>query len=119
MKDFKKMRVWQDAIELAFHVYDETENFPHREIYGLVSQLRPCAVSIPSNIAEGSGRHTDIEKARFYDIALSSSYELETQLVLAKKFGFTKAENQLLNEYLEKTQRGLGALVKYLRNLQN
>lgn len=76
------------SIRLSKLVYEITAEFPINERYGLTSQIRRCATSIPSNIAEGSDRNTDIDFARFLSIALGSSYELETQLILSENFGF-------------------------------
>lgn len=82
---FKDLKVWQSSIELAKLVYEITLSFPDSEKYGLISQIRRCAISIPSNISEGSGRNTNQDFARFLSIALGSSYELETQLLLSEK----------------------------------
>ena len=91
MHNFKKLAIWQLSIDLAKLVYISTKDFPKSEIYGLTSQIRRAAVSIPSNIAEGSGRNTDKDFARFLDIAIGSSFELETQIEIA-----------FLLEYIEK-----------------
>lgn len=91
MHNFKKLAIWQLSIELATLVYKSTKDFPKSEVYGLTSQIRRAAVSIASNIAEGSGRNTDKDFARFLDIAIGSSFELETQIEIA-----------FLLEYIEK-----------------
>ncbi|MGQ8338748.1 four helix bundle protein [Sunxiuqinia sp. A32] len=77
------MKIWQKSRILVKEVFLLTRDFPAEERFGLVSQVLRCAYSIPSNIAEGSGRSTNIEFARFLDIALGSAFELETQLILA------------------------------------
>lgn len=101
--NFKDLKVWQKSILLAKQIYEITAEFPNDERYGLTSQIRRCATSIPSNVAEGSGRNTDTDFARFLSIALGSSYELETQLILSEKFGFINQDrlNPILTELIE------------------
>lgn len=82
------MKVWQKAINLVTEIYVKTQNFPKEELYGLTSQIRRCAVSIPSNIAEGCGRKTNKDFANFLGISLGSAFELETQLTIAKNLNF-------------------------------
>ena len=85
---YKQLTVWQKSIELTLLVYRITKNFPSDELYGLVSQIRRCAVSIPSNIAEGYTRHRKLEYVRFLQIAYASGAELETQLLIAEKLRY-------------------------------
>ncbi|TAJ51878.1 MAG: four helix bundle protein [Chitinophagaceae bacterium] len=80
MRDFRKLDVWMQALLFVKKVYDITYTFPQKEQYGLVSQMNRCAVSMPSNIAEGCSRKTSADFSRFLDIALGSSFELETQI---------------------------------------
>src|SRR4051812_41600661 len=87
MGDFKKLRVWQRAHALTLSVYQCTRVFPDGERYGLTSQLRRAAASISANIAEGCGRGTDNELARYLRISLGSATELEYHLLLAKDIG--------------------------------
>jgi four helix bundle protein len=82
MNYFKELKVWQKAIELVTNTYLKSQSFPKEEIYGLTSQIRRCAVSIPSNIAEGCGRNTDKDFGRFLVIAFASANELEYQIIL-------------------------------------
>ena len=84
MKDFKELRVWQKAHSLALEVYQATRSFPRDEIYGLTSQIRRAAVSVGANIAEGCGRRSDGEFARFLQIARGSASELEYHLLFAR-----------------------------------
>jgi four helix bundle protein len=87
--NFKKLVIWQEAMDLCDKIYCYTETLPNKEKYNLISQLEKCGVSIPSNIAEGSGKRTNIHFAEFLSTSLSSSYETETQLLICKmrKYG--------------------------------
>ncbi len=100
MHNFKNIIAWQKAMSLVKDVYLLTEKFPKQEVYGLASQVNRSAISIPSNIAEGSGQNSNKEFVRFLDISISSSFELETQILLAKELGFVSDEK--LNTVLEK-----------------
>ncbi|HIX21899.1 MAG TPA: four helix bundle protein [Candidatus Parabacteroides faecavium] len=93
MGTFKDLLAWQKSLTLAKKVYQVTGNFPTKERFGLVNQMRRCAVSIPSNIAEGYGRGSDKELLRFLYVALGSSNELETQLILSLELSFMKEED--------------------------
>ncbi|MDD3897142.1 MAG: four helix bundle protein [Candidatus Peribacteraceae bacterium] len=88
---YKKLQVWQKSMCLARHAYVLTNKFPKDELYCLTSQIRRAAISIPSNIAEGSQRGSDKEFARFLLIARGSLVELETQLLLAESFGYCES----------------------------
>jgi four helix bundle protein len=88
MGDYRKLKVWVRADEFALEVYRATEGFPVAERYGLRSQIRRCAVSIPSNLAEGAGRDTDPQFKQFVRNALGSANEVEYQLTLADRLGF-------------------------------
>lgn len=85
---YRDLRVWQSSMELVTHIYRATQNFPKEERYGLVSQMRRAAVSVPSNIAEGKGRLTDRDHAHFYSQARGSLLELETQILIAKRLNY-------------------------------
>ena len=88
MNYFKELKVWQKAIELVTETYLKSKDFPREEIYGLTSQIRRSAVSIPSNIAEGCGRKTSKDFSNFLGIALGSAFEFETQLIICKNLKF-------------------------------
>jgi four helix bundle protein len=90
--NFKELQVWKNAIELAEFIYRLTTNFPREEKFGLTSQIQRCAVSIPSNIAEGAGRVSKKEFQHFISIAMGSAFELETQIFLASRFNYISAE---------------------------
>jgi four helix bundle protein len=85
MNQFEKLTIWQDSLDLAVEIYNTTKQFPKEELYGLTSQMRRCATSIPSNIAEGSCRNNDGEFKHFLGIASGSSGELKTQLIMSVK----------------------------------
>lgn len=89
MNKFKELKVWQKSIQLVTKIYLVTSKFPKEELYGLTSQMRRCAISIPSNIAEGAGRGSKKEFSHFLDIAKGSSFELETQLIISKELRFS------------------------------
>jgi four helix bundle protein len=99
MHNLKELKIWQKAIELAVNVYKATEHFPKQEIYGLTSQIRRSAVSIPSNISEGAGRNSNNEFVHFLGIANGSSYELQTQLIISNKLGLIK--DQIVDPLLQ------------------
>lgn len=101
--DFKKLKVWQDAMLLVKDIYETTKNFPKEELFGLTQQIRRCAVSIPSNIAEGCGRTTDAQMKQFLDIAQGSAFETECQIRIAAMLGYLEEEksNQLQNQVSE------------------
>jgi len=93
MTDFKQLKVWQKAHDVTLAIYRVTKDFPRSEIYCLTSQMRRCAISIGSNIAEGRGRDGDPEFARFIGIAAGSAAELEYQLLVAKDLGYIQPED--------------------------
>ncbi|MDX1940092.1 MAG: four helix bundle protein [Saprospiraceae bacterium] len=88
MHNFRNLDIWKDSMELTTKIYKLTTVFPSDERFNLTSQIRRCAVSIPSNIAEGAGRNTNADFNQFLGIATASSYELETQLLIAQRLGF-------------------------------
>jgi four helix bundle protein len=115
MNRFKELVVWKKSVELATDVYSVIRNFPSEEKFGLVSQLNRCAVSIPSNIAEGSGRNSNGEFNHFLGIAVGSSFEMETQLVIANKLNYlTDDQLRELENKLDEVQRMLFGLQKSL-----
>ena len=88
IKNFRDLKIWQKGIDIVEDVYKITRAFPKEEIYGLTSQMRRCAVSIPSNIAEGFKRYHSKEYKQFLYVTLGSSAELETQLVISQKIRY-------------------------------
>ena len=93
MHNFRKLDTWLDGVELADTIYTLTASFPKSEVYGLSSQMQRAAVSVPSNIAEGSGKGSDRDFARFLSISLGSLFELETQIEIAYRRGYISTEN--------------------------
>ncbi|GAC1355624.1 MAG: four helix bundle protein [Acidobacteriaceae bacterium] len=91
-KSFRELKVWNISIELTTAIYRLTENFPKSELYGLSSQMRRAAVSIASNIAEGSARTTRKDFKHFVTLARGSNNELQTQLVIAQRLGYASSE---------------------------
>ena len=84
MRNFKQLKIWQKGFDIAVNSFKLTSTFPKEEKYGLTSQITRSAVSIPSNVAEGSSRKSNKDYFRFVEISLGSSFELETQLLIAK-----------------------------------
>ncbi len=116
MKDFRELKVWQKAHQLVLAVYRATRTFPAEERYGITSQLRRCATSVPTNIAEGCGRRGDADFARLLQIAMGSASELEYLLLLAREFQLLDKESyQPLNQQTVEAKRMLASLLKKLR----
>ena len=111
---YKDLIVWQKAMALVTEVYRETQRFPSEERYGLTSQIRRSAVSVPSNIAEGQGRLTRGEFRQFLGHAKGSPAELETQLLIARNLGYL-ADPELLLEKQAEVARLLNGLLRSLK----
>ena len=114
MRSHQKLDVWQAAMSLVKQVYQVTASFPKAEIYGLISQMRRAAVSIPSNISEGAARLGDREFLKFLFIARGSLSELETQILIAKDLGFLSENNALLFQ-TDKVFALLGGLINSIQ----
>jgi four helix bundle protein len=113
MKDFRRLQVWGKAHELALRVYGETRAFPPEECYGLTAQARRAGASVPANLAEGCGRKTDRELARFLQIGMGSATELEYHLLLAHDLGYLTDEcYEELQARTVEVQRMLAALIR-------
>jgi four helix bundle protein len=111
---YQDLRVWQKAMELTINTYRATQKFPAEEKYGLSSQLRRAAVSIPSNIAEGKGRSSDKELLHFLSQARGSIYELQTQLEIAGCLGYlSSADRESLSGQTNDVGRMNGMLAKF------
>lgn len=119
MSDYKKLAVWEKSHQFALNIYRATVNFPREELYGLTSQIRRSAMSIPSNIAEGSGRGGNPELIRFLRIAAGSAHEAEYQLLLAHDLGYlTKEDYQQLDNQSSEIKRMLAGLIHKLESLR-
>ncbi|WP_456460443.1 four helix bundle protein [Reichenbachiella sp.] len=115
MHNYKELIVWKKSVDLAVKIYEETAFFPEEEKYGLISQVRRSSVSIPSNIAEGSGRSTDKDFNNFLGHSYGSSCELETQLIISNRVGLLKNEKfEYLNDDIQDIQKMLFSLRKSL-----
>ncbi|MGA2904047.1 MAG: four helix bundle protein [Candidatus Korobacteraceae bacterium] len=120
LKKYQQLIAWQKAIDLVSDVYSLTSAFPRDEIYGLTSQLRRAAVSIPSNIAEGQGRATKGEFIQFLCHARGSLYEVETQIVIGRNLGYlTLEQQQSISEALGELARILNGLIASLQQKQS
>ncbi|MCD6354428.1 MAG: four helix bundle protein, partial [Prolixibacteraceae bacterium] len=91
MNKFKDLKMCEKAVQVVTKIYSLTSSFPKEGIYGITSQIRRCAISNPSNIAEGAGRGTKKDFSHFLDVAMDSSFELETQLIISKELNFLKS----------------------------
>jgi four helix bundle protein len=112
---FRDLRVWQEAMKLTAEVYRGTVRFPRHELYGLSSQMRRAAVSVPSNIAEGKGHHSDKEFAHFLFHARGSLLELQTQILIAEELQYLSREDgQQLSAMCEGVGRALNGLINSL-----
>lgn len=112
--NFRELQIWKESMELVKNVYLFTNLFPDSEKYGLCSQIQRSAISIPSNIAEGSGRSSEVEFVRFLRISISSSYELETQIILTGNL-FLLDVNELLN-HVKVIQLKIGGFIRKLNS---
>lgn len=115
MGTHKNLDVWKISVDFVVTIYKVTENFPVDEKFGLTSQMRRAAISIPSNIAEGAGRNSDKENLYFLNIALGSIAELDTQLIVANKLGYCKSSAEI--ELLSTIKAKLINYIKYLKTL--
>lgn len=116
INSYRDLKVWQTSIDVVEHVYRLTQNFPKQEVYGLSSQIQRAAVSIPSNIAEGHARYSTKEFLQHLSIALGSLAELETQLVLAERLGYSNRNNlEVVLSKTDETGRMLRGLQRSLK----
>ena len=116
MKDFKKLKVWQKGFDIVIQTYSLTKHFPDSERYGLSSQMTRAAVSIPSNIAEGSSRSSQKDYQRFLEISLGSAFELETQVMITQALELSEdlLANNLLLEIREE-QKMISKFISVLK----
>ena len=110
-----ELLVWQESMSLVKVVYKLTEVVPEVERYGLTSQMRRAAVSVSSNIAEGAARGSDAEFIRFLHIARGSLSEIETQLLISQRLGYTNADHSL-EQQIEQIFKNMGGLLNHLKS---
>lgn len=116
MKTHKDLDAWKNSINLVKDIYELTKSFPKDEIYGITSQIRRSAVSIPSNIAEGAGRSHNKEFIQFLYISLGSLSELETQLIISCEVKYLNIEQMnLISEKMNSIRAQISGLIKYLK----
>ena len=115
-RNFRNYKVWQDAVDYSTKIYQQTDKMPWFEKKGLCDQLQRAAVSIGSNIAEGSAKPSNVEFAHYLDTALGSAYEVETQLLIANKIGYIDIDkyNELHSAVIEIEKQIVG-LIRTLR----
>ncbi|MEQ8674232.1 MAG: four helix bundle protein [Aggregatilineales bacterium] len=117
MRDFRKLLVWEKSHILVLEIYKATQNFPNTEQYGLTSQIRRAAISIPANIAEGCGKNTEIELARYMQISMGSASELEYHILLAHDLKYLSDDlYRDLNSRVVEVKRMLAPFINKLRS---
>lgn len=120
MGNYEELAVWRKAHQLVLNVYQTSRRFPKEELYGLTSQIRRSAASIPANIAEGSGKGGDAEFIRYLRISLGSTNELEYHLLLVRDLGFIDtADHQKLKQDVIEIRRMLIGLIQSLNPRKN
>ena len=116
IQTYKDLQVWQKACRFCVNLYEASKDFPSEEKYGLTAQIRRTAVSIPSNIAEGYGRHARLDYVRFLRIAYGSCCELETQLLIARELGYLGSRDFAdLESAFSEVERMLSGLIRSLK----
>ncbi|HJO93532.1 MAG TPA: four helix bundle protein [Victivallales bacterium] len=116
IKTYRDLLVWQKSMDLVSEIYKTTKNFPREEQYGLISQIRRCAVSIPSNIAEGYGRNSSNDYIRFLQISVGSLYELQTQIEISYNLKYLLEESfKTIYEKTKELERMLSSMIKKLK----
>lgn len=116
INSYRDLLVWQKGMSLVTDIYTMTQTFPSNEQYGLTSQMRRSAISIPSNIAEGYGRNSTGDYARFLQIAVGSTFELQTQIEIAFNLKFITQEDFITN--LEKAKELDRMLLSLIRKIK-
>ena len=115
MRNYRDLEVWEKAHNLTLQLYAKSRNFPKEEFYGLTSQLRRSAISVGANLAEGCGRQTTPELARFVRIAMGSASELDYHLLLARDFGYLQSDDyRSFSQELTRIRKMLASLLSKL-----
>ena len=117
MRNFKKLEIWKKGIQLVKEIYKVSELLPKQEKFGLISQITRASVSVPSNIAEGASRNSEIEFKRFLEISIGSLFEVETQLILIQELKLVKSE-KLKNVFslIEEESKMISTLINKIKN---
>ena len=120
MRNFKTLEIWKNGIQIVKSIYFLSDKLPSEEKFGLKSQITRASISIPSNIAEGCSRSSEIEFKRFLEIAMGSLFEVETQLIISQELGFLFKED-LINEFelIKKEGQMINALINKIKNIYN
>lgn len=117
MRDFRKLEIWKNGIVIVKHIYDLSEKLPLEEKFGLRSQITRAAVSIPSNIAEGCSRNSEIEFKRYLEISIGSLFEVETQLVIANELEFIEPkELEIIFDLIKIEAKMINSLISKISN---
>ncbi|RKS25379.1 four helix bundle protein [Flavobacterium endophyticum] len=116
MNNFRNLLIWQKSMALVTGIYNSTKAFPKEEAFGLTSQIRKCAISIPSNIAEGFGRDSNKEYLRFLNISVGSLFELQTQLEIAKNISYLTTEQ--FNKQYEDSREVERMLISFVNKIK-
>ena len=115
MRDYKKLNIWEKSYKLGLSIYTVTQSFPKEEVYGLTSQLRRCAISVPSNIAEGSRRSTEKDFKSFLHIAYGSLAEIEVQIMYATDLEYiSKKDSETLLQEISEISKMVNAFIAKL-----
>lgn len=116
MRNFRNLDIWKNGIELVKQVYQLSEKFPSEEKFGLKSQITRAAVSIPSNVAEGCSRNSEIEFKRFLEIAMGSLFEVETQLIISQELKYLETnELETIFSLIQKEAKMMNSLINKLK----
>lgn len=113
----KNLEVWKRSINFVLAIYNETKRFPAEERFGLSQQMRRAAISIPSNIAEGAARKSPNELRQFLFISLGSLAELETQVLIASKLGYSGDQSEIIQKELDEIRKMLQAIINKISHL--
>ncbi|VXB56423.1 four helix bundle protein [Maribacter litoralis] len=117
MRDFKKLEIWKNGITIVKHVYSLVQKLPSEEKFGLKSQLSRAAISVPSNIAEGCSRNSEVEFKRFLEIALGSLFEVETQLIISEELKFFDSDElKSIFELISIESKMINSLISKIKN---
>ena len=117
MRNYRNLKIWEQGIELVKQIYIIVEQLPSTEKFGLKSQITRAAVSIPSNIAEGCSRNSEVEFKRFLEIAMGSLFEVHTQLIIIQELNFINSEDLVsIFELLETEGKMINGLINTIKN---